>query len=231
MGVRQLIERPGRIEKMSPDDEEIRAFVERRKTQIKVVGCGGAGNNTITRLTQVGITGAETVAINTDAMDLLYTEADKKLIIGKELTQGLGAGASPAIGAEAAKEKMEQGYTAIKMNGTPEIGWIDSFTVVQDVLERVQSIRDLAGYKMDIAVDFHGRVHKGMAKVLMKELEQFKLMFIEEPVLCENEEAFVELKRYTSTPIATGERNYTRWGFKKLLHDGGVDIIQAVLFL
>nr|WP_094551660.1 galactonate dehydratase [Petroclostridium xylanilyticum] len=133
--------------------------------------------------------------------------------------------------AEAAKEKMEQGYTAIKMNATPEIGWIDSFTVVQDVLERVQAIRDVAGYKLDIAVDFHGRVHKGMAKVLMKELEPYKLMFIEEPVLCENEEAFVELKRYTSTPIATGERNYTRWGFKKLLHDGGVDIIQAVLFL
>lgn len=131
--------------------------------------------------------------------------------------------------AKAAKEKMEQGYTAIKMNATPEIGWIDSFTVVQEVLERVQAIRDIAGYKMDIAVDFHGRVHKGMARVLMKELEQFKLMFIEEPVLCENEEVFVELKRYTSTPIATGERNYTRWGFKKLLTDGGIDIIQPDL--
>ena len=107
MGVRQLIVRPVRMEKISPDDEEIRAFVERRKTQIKVVGCGGAGNNTITRLTQVGITGAETVAINTDALDLLYTEADKKLIIGKELTQGLGAGASPDVGAEAAKENKE----------------------------------------------------------------------------------------------------------------------------
>lgn len=131
--------------------------------------------------------------------------------------------------AEAVKEKMEQGYTAIKMNATPEIGWIDSFRVVQDVLERVQAVRDAAGYKMDLALDFHGRVHKGMAKVLMKELESFKLMFIEEPVLTENEEAFVELKRYTSTPIATGERNYTRWGFKKMLHDGGVDIIQPDL--
>lgn len=138
-------------------------------------------------------------------------------------------GDRPGNVAEAVKEKMEQGYTAIKMNATPEIAWIDSFTVVQDVLKRVQAIRDTAGYKMDIAVDFHGRVHKGMAKVLMKELEPFKLMFIEEPVLCENEEAFVELKRYTSTPIATGERNYTRWGFKKLLHDGGVDIIQPDL--
>ncbi|WHH61295.1 galactonate dehydratase [Petroclostridium sp. X23] len=138
-------------------------------------------------------------------------------------------GDRPGNVAQAAKEKMEQGYTAIKMNGTPEIGWIDSFQVVQDVLDRVQAIRDLAGHKLDIAVDFHGRVHKGMAKVLMKELEPYKLMFVEEPVLCENEEAFVELKRCTSIPIATGERNYTRWGFKKLLHDGGVDIIQPDL--
>lgn len=138
-------------------------------------------------------------------------------------------GDRPGDIAQAVKEKMEQGYTAVKMNGTPEIGWIDSFTVVQDVLERVQAIRELAGYKMDIAVDFHGRVHKGMAKVIMKELEPYKPMFIEEPVLCENEEAFVELKRYTSTPIATGERNYTRWGFKNMLHSGGVDIIQPDL--
>ncbi|MGI5852561.1 MAG: galactonate dehydratase, partial [Caldicoprobacterales bacterium] len=65
-----------------------------------------------------------------------------------------------------------------------------------------------------------------MAKVLMKELEPFKLMFIEEPVLTENEEAFVELQRHTTTPIATGERNYTRWGFKTILSRGGVDIIQ-----
>ncbi len=107
MGIRQLIERPVRVEKLNEADEEIRAFVERRKTQIKVVGCGGAGNNTITRLMQVGIAGAETIAINTDAMDLLYTDADKKVIIGKELTQGLGAGANPVIGAESAKENKE----------------------------------------------------------------------------------------------------------------------------
>ncbi|MDK2799593.1 MAG: galactonate dehydratase [Clostridiales bacterium] len=138
-------------------------------------------------------------------------------------------GDRPANIAEAVKEKMEQGYTAIKMNATPEIAWIDSYKVVQDVLERVQAVRDVAGYDMDVALDFHGRVHKAMAKVLMKELEPYKLMFIEEPVLTENEEAFVELKRSTSIPIASGERNYTRWGFKKMLHDGGVDIIQPDL--
>jgi galactonate dehydratase len=116
--------------------------------------------------------------------------------------------------ARGAQEKYDQGYRAIKMNATPEIAWIDSFKVVDEVLSRVAAIRDLLGMDLDIALDFHGRVHKAMARVLMKELEPFKLMFIEEPVLCENEEAFAELRRHTSTPIATGERNFTRWGFK-----------------
>jgi ribosomal protein uS4 len=83
-------------EKTTEEDEELRTILESRKTQIKVVGCGGAGNNTITRLMQVGIVGAETIAINTDAQDLLYTDADKKVLIGKELTGGLGAGADPS---------------------------------------------------------------------------------------------------------------------------------------
>lgn len=138
-------------------------------------------------------------------------------------------GDRPANVAEAAKEKFEQGYSAIKMNATPEICWIDNHKVVQDVLDRVQAIRDALGYDLDIALDFHGRVHKAMARVLMKELEPFKLMFVEEPVLTENEEAFIELRRHASMPIATGERNYTRWGFKNMLHDGGVDIIQPDL--
>lgn len=103
-----MIEKPIRVEKLSDVDEEIKAFIEKRRTQIKVVGMGGAGNNTLTRLTQVGISGAETVAINADAMDLLYTEADKKIVIGKEVTQGLGAGANPTLGAEAAKENKEE---------------------------------------------------------------------------------------------------------------------------
>ena len=138
-------------------------------------------------------------------------------------------GDRPADTAQAAMEKYEQGYSAVKMNATPEMAWIDNYKVGEDVLERVGSIRDKLGYKMDIALDFHGRVHKGMAKVLMKELEQFHPMFVEEPVLCENEEAFRELKSCTSIPVATGERNFTRWGFKSMITGGGVDIIQPDL--
>jgi cell division protein FtsZ len=106
MGMRQFLER--RVEKLTDADEEIRQMLENRRTQIKVVGCGGAGNNTITRLMQVGIAGAETIAMNTDAMDLFYTEANKKIILGKELTQGLGAGADPSVGMESAKESKEE---------------------------------------------------------------------------------------------------------------------------
>ncbi len=128
--------------------------------------------------------------------------------------------------AKGAQEKYDLGYRAIKMNATAELAWIDNFKLVDEVCTRVAAIREKLGYDLDIALDFHGRVHKGMARVLMQELAQYKLMFIEEPVLCENEEAFVELRRHTATPIATGERNYTRWGFKNIITNGGVDIVQ-----
>ncbi|MBI1972031.1 MAG: cell division protein FtsZ [Candidatus Aenigmarchaeota archaeon] len=88
-------------------DEELRRIIESRKSDIKVVGVGGAGGNTVSRIMQIGITGCETVAINTDAQDLLYTDADSKVLIGKEVSQGLGAGANPKVGAEAAKENKD----------------------------------------------------------------------------------------------------------------------------
>lgn len=125
--------------------------------------------------------------------------------------------------------KYEQGYRAVKMNGTQELKWIDTYARLEETVARVDAIRQALGNKMDIAVDFHGRVHKAMARVLMKELEPYKLLFVEEPVLCENEEAFLELRRHTVIPIATGERNFTRWGFKNMLAGGGVDIIQPDL--
>src|SRR5947208_5140928 len=114
----------------------------------------------------------------------------------------------------------------MKMNATSSMNWIDSPAKVQESVERLAAVRDAVGYGVDIAVDFHGRVHRAMAKVLAKDLEPFKLLFIEEPVLPENNEALLEIAKHTTIPIATGERMYTRWGFKSLLASGAVDIIQ-----
>ena len=116
MGIKQMERRKTRrgVEEESEEDEELRTLLETRRTQIKVVGCGGAGGNTVTRLMQVGITGAETIAINTDAQDLLYTDADVKILIGKEVTGGLGAGANPALGMEAARETKEEIKKALR---------------------------------------------------------------------------------------------------------------------
>ncbi|MBW2977404.1 cell division protein FtsZ [Candidatus Woesearchaeota archaeon] len=85
-------------------DAELEQVLANQKAKIKVIGSGGGGNNTIDRITEVGVAGTETIAINTDAQDLLYTSADKKILVGKEVTQGLGAGSNPRLGEEAARE-------------------------------------------------------------------------------------------------------------------------------
>ncbi|MEM4641516.1 MAG: cell division protein FtsZ, partial [Candidatus Pacearchaeota archaeon] len=85
-------------------DKELEELVLKQRASVKVFGVGGAGGNTLTRMKEIGIVGAECIAVNTDAQDLLYTYADSKILIGRELTQGLGAGSNPKIGEEAAKE-------------------------------------------------------------------------------------------------------------------------------
>lgn len=95
---------PKHLPKENTMDAELEDFLSKQRASIKVVGTGGAGNNTITRISEVGIIGTETVAVNTDAQDLLYSTADKKILIGKETTKGLGAGSLPKIGEEAARE-------------------------------------------------------------------------------------------------------------------------------
>ncbi len=138
-------------------------------------------------------------------------------------------GERPSNVGAAAKEKMDAGFTAIKMNATDELQYIDSYDKVDAVLERVAAIREACGKYFGIAIDFHGRVHKPMAKVLAKKLEEFDPMFIEEPVLSEHMEYFPEIAAACNIPIATGERLYSKYDFKRLLQIGGVDIIQPDL--
>ncbi len=135
-------------------------------------------------------------------------------------------GDRPADVAAAAKDRQALGFSATKMNATEEMGYIENYAAVDTVIKRVAAVREAVGNDFGIAIDFHGRVHKSMAKVIARELEPYHLLFIEEPVLPENNEALREIAAHTSTPIATGERMYSRWQFKTLLQDGYVDIIQ-----
>lgn len=138
-------------------------------------------------------------------------------------------GDRPSDVARDALERKNQGFTAIKMNATEELQMVDSYQKIDQVLERVAAVREAAGKYFGIAVDFHGRVHKPMAKILAKKLEEFDLMFIEEPVLCDNMESFRDVARASNIPIATGERLFSRWDFKRLLEGGYVDIVQPDL--
>ncbi len=89
-------------------DKELEELLKKQSARVKVIGIGGAGGNTVSRMREVGIKGGEIIAINTDAQDLLYTKADRKILIGRELTKGLGSGGNPRIGAEAARESIQE---------------------------------------------------------------------------------------------------------------------------
>ncbi len=127
---------------------------------------------------------------------------------------------------DAAKARRDQGFSAVKMNATAELDWIGTPRLFDAVVERVQAAQ-AAG--MDVGLDFHGRVHRPMAKHLAKALEPLGLLFIEEPLLSENPEGLRQIAALTSTPIALGERLFSRWDFKPFFEMGAVDIIQPDL--
>ncbi|MBE7927911.1 galactonate dehydratase [Pseudomonas saudiphocaensis] len=135
-------------------------------------------------------------------------------------------GDRPADTANAARDAVARGFGAIKMNACGELQFVDNHAKVDAVLANIAAVRDAVGGEVGIGVDFHGRVHKPMAKILIKELEPFRPMFIEEPVLSEHYEALRELAPLSCAPIALGERLYSRWDFKRILSEGYVDIIQ-----
>jgi galactonate dehydratase len=134
-------------------------------------------------------------------------------------------GDRPADIATAAAARRDQGFSAVKMNATAELDYLTA-PRFDDVVERVQAAQ-AAG--LEVGLDFHGRVHRAMAKQLARVLEPLGLLFIEEPLLSESPEALVQLGNLTATPIALGERLYSRWDFKPFLESGAVDIIQPDL--
>ena len=138
-------------------------------------------------------------------------------------------GDRPADVAEQAAEQVEAGFTALKMNATPEMRRVDNPAAVEAAVDRLGAVREAVGDEVDIGVDFHGRVAKSQAKKLAAALEVHDPFFVEEPVPPGHEDALPAVANHTSTPIATGERLYSRWDFKEVFEDGAVDVIQPDL--
>jgi galactonate dehydratase len=121
------------------------------------------------------------------------------------------------------------GFNTFKMNGTEELGMLDTSAKVDEAVRRVAEIREAFGTTIEFGLDFHGRVAAPMAKTLLRELEQFRPLFVEEPVLAEQAEYYPRLAEMTTIPLAAGERMYSRFEFKNVFAAGGLSIVQPDL--
>ena len=128
-----------------------------------------------------------------------------------------------------AKKLVQEGYSVMKTSPQQATHYIDSYEKVDEVVQRISALQEVVGKGVSIGIDFHGRIHRPMAKRLAAALEPLHMAFYEEPVLPENSEVLDTLRNYISTPIATGERMYSRWDFKQLLEKGRADILQPDL--
>lgn len=135
-------------------------------------------------------------------------------------------GDSPSEVRAQAEVRRAQGFQAVKMNATGHLGWLDSPKLLDGTAERVASVKALG---LDVAVDFHGRLHKPLAKQLVALLEPLRPLFVEEPLLSEHPEAIKQIAELTSVPIALGERLYSRWDFKPFFENAIIDIAQPDL--
>lgn len=128
-----------------------------------------------------------------------------------------------------AKEKIDKGFTAIKMNLCGQLDFQVSLKKVKEIKRNIQKVRETIGDENDFAIDFHGRVHKNMAKRFMRELEEFAPMFYEEPLLPELSFYFEKLSTVTTIPLAAGERLVGRDQFKDIIYKSSLDILQPDL--
>jgi galactonate dehydratase len=127
------------------------------------------------------------------------------------------------------KSLREAGFDTFKMNGTEEFGIIESSAAVDAAVTRIAEIREAFGNQIEFGIDFHGRVAAPMAKVLLRELEPYRPLFVEEPVLAEQAEYYPRLAESTSIPLAAGERMFSRFEFKNVFQAGGISIVQPDL--
>ena len=129
------------------------------------------------------------------------------------------------------RQKKEQGFTAFKtgVKNSTQSGVVASQKFVEEAAEAFAGLRQAAGKDADIGIDFHGAITPQNAKLLIKALEPYQPMFIEEPVQCQNVDLMAEIARGTHLPIATGERIFTKWGFREILEKGAASILQPDL--
>ena len=138
-------------------------------------------------------------------------------------------GDDPADECQHIEQLLEQGWDTFKLNGCGRLRMVDSYRAIEAVVTRVGAIREAFGSRIDFGLDFHGRVSVPMAKVLLKELEPFRPLFVEEPVLPEQAEQYPVLCQHTSIVLAGGERMYSRFDFKRVLERGGLGLLQPDL--
>ncbi len=138
-------------------------------------------------------------------------------------------GDDPADESRQIQTLLDQGWDTFKLNGCGRLKMVDSFRAVEKVVARIGAIRDSFGDSVDFGLDFHGRVSVPMAKVLLKELETFHPLFVEEPVLAEHYEQYSSLSQKSSIVLAAGERMYSRFDFKHVFETGGLGIVQPDL--
>ncbi|WP_454828601.1 galactonate dehydratase [Pseudoxanthomonas wuyuanensis] len=127
------------------------------------------------------------------------------------------------------RELKALGFDTFKFNGTEELRLIDNAAAIDAAVAKVAEIRGAFANDINFGIDFHGRVSVPMARVLLRELEPYRPLFVEEPVLPEQAEYYRRLADSTSIPLAAGERMYSRFEFKQVLADGGLSILQPDL--
>jgi len=125
-----------------------------------------------------------------------------------------------------AQVSIKAGFTALKVGVLSQVNIVDNLALVEENVAHFAGLREAVGKNVDIGIDFHGRISPAMAVRLAKALEPYYPFFIEEPVLPENIDTMVTVARSTSIPIATGERLFTKWGFREVLEKQAAVIMQ-----
>lgn len=148
-------------------------------------------------------------------------------VVGDESPERLDG--SPELLAERARDRVDAGFTAIKMIPFTETWPVATPESVTRVTDAVAAVREEVGDSVDIAIDAHGKLSPAMARRISVALEPYEPMFLEEPVRPEYDHRLPELREHTSVPFATGERRFSRWDFREVFERGGVDVVQPDL--